>query len=226
MEIYCVKLVDNLTDFQYKAFLSKISVKKQNQVKRYRYIKDSLRCLLGDILIRKIAINKFNVVNEEIVFDQNQYGKPYIKNFYDFHYNISHSGEWIVCAIDSKKIGVDIQVIEPIDYTIFKKFFSSIEFKNILSKRETERINYFYDLWTLKESYIKMVGKGFEIPLNTFSILFDNGIEVLDNNSIKKCYNFNLINLDYKYKLAVCSVNPNLINEIKLYNISDLLEII
>ena len=33
-----------------------------------------------------------------------------------------------------------------------------------------EKINYFYDLWTLKESYIKTIGKGLYTPLNSFSI--------------------------------------------------------
>ncbi|MEX1029766.1 MAG: 4'-phosphopantetheinyl transferase superfamily protein [Paenibacillaceae bacterium] len=41
-----------------------------------------------------------------------------------------------------------------------RAFFSFDENKDLLDKPPNQRLAYFYDLWTLKESFIKAVGKG------------------------------------------------------------------
>ena len=50
-------------------------------------------------------------------FEKNQYGKPYLSEHPDFYFNISHSGEYVLCAIDNNPIGVDIEeVVRAIEY--------------------------------------------------------------------------------------------------------------
>ena len=66
-------------------------------------------------------------------------------------------------------IGVDIEKIQLIDLKVAQRFFSEKEYEDLIAKTSSERIAYFYDLWTLKESLTKTLGIGLTIPLNSFS---------------------------------------------------------
>ncbi|MCX2829795.1 4'-phosphopantetheinyl transferase superfamily protein [Bacillus pseudomycoides] len=48
-------------------------------------------------------------------------------------------------------------------------FFSDEEVEDLNTRSSVGKIDYFYDLWTLKENYIKAIGKGLSIPLNFFT---------------------------------------------------------
>lgn len=67
--------------------------------------------------------------------------------------------------------------IIPIDLRIGKRFFINKEYEYIMNKNLISRLEYFYEIWTLKESYIKAVGMGLSISLNSFNICInDNAI--------------------------------------------------
>ena len=94
----------------------------------------------------------------------------------DIYFNISHSGEWVICAISDCELGVDVEKIQKnIPNWIY--IFSEAEQQMIRKWNGLERAELFYKFWTLKESYIKAVGLGLNMPMNSFSIqLLDNQI--------------------------------------------------
>ena len=51
--------------------------------------------------------------------------KPLLNLFTDFHFNISHSKDWIVWAVDNIPIGVDIEVLRDFNLKIGKKFYTN-----------------------------------------------------------------------------------------------------
>lgn len=77
--------------------------------------------------------------------------------------------------MDNLPVGIDVEQIKPIDIKISERFFSKQEFNKLLGKSYTEREPYFYELWTLQESYIKAVEKGLSIPLDSFTIRINGG---------------------------------------------------
>jgi phosphopantetheinyl transferase len=88
------------------------------------------------------------------------------------HFNISHSGGHVVCAVCDEPVGIDVEVVKPIDMNIANRFFSEDERERIFSGPEDERgrLGLFYDVWTRKESFIKMTGEGLSRPLKAFSV--------------------------------------------------------
>lgn len=52
-----------------------------------------------------------------------------------------------------------------------KRFFTVEEAEFI--NKSTDRNSAFFEIWTKKESFVKAVGKGLAIPLNSFSVLTD-----------------------------------------------------
>lgn len=88
-------------------------------------------------------------------------GKPYLRDIPLF-FNLSHSGDYVLCALSRREIGADIQRLEKCDTKrLAERFFHERErecLRRIPGERERER--YFYRLWTAKEAYGKMTGEG------------------------------------------------------------------
>ncbi|GAA4064675.1 4'-phosphopantetheinyl transferase superfamily protein [Amphibacillus indicireducens] len=76
----------------------------------------------------------------------------------------------MICAIDKNKIGIDIEKMDDIDMA--KYFLTKKEFNFLISITEEEKkISVFYDLWTLKESYVKYLGTGMLTSLESIKQL-------------------------------------------------------
>lgn len=184
--------------------LSLVSENKQVKISKYCYVQDAKRALYSDILIRYIACKTLDIGNQELVFSSGECGKPFLVGYPDFHYNISHSGEWVVCAISNTEVGVDIEQVMPIDFNIAKRFFTEYEYSQLLTQPQNEQLNYFYKIWTLKESYIKCTGEGLKCPLNSFEFQIEGkDIQFTTENSNE--FYFSQFEVE-GYKLAVCSV--------------------
>lgn len=88
-------------------------------------------------------------------------GKPYLQD-YPFYFNLSHSGEYVFCAISDREVGVDIQQYRPADEArLARRFFSEEERKALegcLDREEQREL--FYRLWVRKEAYGKLTGEG------------------------------------------------------------------
>ena len=87
---------------------------------------------LADILIRYIACREFNLKNDELIFDTNEYGKPYLVRYDNFHFNITHSGHWVLCGISKGNIGIDLEKIDHDPLDVAKKYFSVLEYSRII----------------------------------------------------------------------------------------------
>ncbi|WP_408955078.1 4'-phosphopantetheinyl transferase family protein [Natroniella sp. ANB-PHB2] len=222
LEIYALKL-DEIENFSLNDLLSYISKRRKKEVKKFLKKEDCYRSIMGEILIRKIACKKLKIKNRQIFFRKNSYGKPFLKDHNDFYFNLSHSGEWVVCAINENEVGIDIQKIEAIDLNLVNNFFSKREYESLI--KQEDRQSYFYKLWTLKESYIKAIGKGLSKPLDDFTILFDGTNHIaLEDRSENNSYNFSQYQLDSKnYKMSVCVRGRLKEDKLVILSISDLI---
>lgn len=198
-----------------------ISEEKKKKINGFYKIEDKVRGIYSELLIRKMIMEELNIENKEIFFKTNKYGKPYLKGFKDIFFNISHSGQYVVCCLDSNPVGIDIEKISSIDFEgIAKEFFTFKEQEYILKENKLEeRINRFYEIWTFKESFIKCIGTGLYVPLNSFSICFDEENKpVVDINK----YSLKRIEVDKNYKMSICSPNNNLSYNIKYISSKEL----
>lgn len=182
------------------------SITKRRQLDHFIDKKEGLRVLTADLLTRAVICKLLNQSNYEIEFITNEYGKPFLKGHEGFHFNKSHSGKWVVCAIDNYPIGVDIEEVGQIDWALIESFFSTEEIGLMKNQPGAGRTSFFYELWTLKESYIKALGYGLSIPLNSFYIKFENNSKssVYDLNNHQRVY-LQRIQFEQGYKLASCS---------------------
>jgi 4'-phosphopantetheinyl transferase len=171
-------------------------------------------------MIRHVLCKRFFFTNEDIKFSKNDEGKPYIKGC-PIHFNVSHAAEFVVCAFSEQVVGIDIEQIKEVDLQIAKRFFCQCEYEDLLAQKMSDRLDYFYSLWTLKESYIKWLGTGMSTPLDSFCFnVTDAGISFLDYN--RKISPFFKQFFIEGYKLSICSMIPDLPDEIEKISIEEM----
>lgn len=176
LNVIILTVIPELTQDEFYALLPFVSPEKQERIKRFHFFRDSRNCLLADILTRSEICHVTGLSNKKLEFSTNEFGKPFLINNPDIHFNISHAGHYIVCALSDGLVGIDIELIRPIDIAIAKRFFSPDEATYILNGNQ-EKL--FYEVWTKKESHIKWDGKGLYKPLSSFSVLNPDGQEHL-----------------------------------------------
>jgi len=226
MNIFAFNIKKKLSNNIITKFMNLISKDKYDKIMKLKKNEDIQRKLIADIMIRFIVIKRYKINNNDITFFYNKYGKPFLNNIDNFYFNISHSGDWVVCATDSNYIGIDIELIKPIDFQIAQNYFSKKEFSCFLNKKESDKLSYFYDLWTLKESYIKTIGKGLYLPLNSFSIIKENNsIYLISGKNNDTDFKFKQYNIDFRYKLSVCYMNKHYTDSVKLISLNKLLKL-
>lgn len=158
----------------------------------------------------------------EIQITTNRYGKPYLQHNKSFHFNISHSGDWIVCAVDEKPVGIDIEKIEKLNVAIAAEFFAPEETSNLQKKREEEKLLLFYRYWSLKESYSKALGLGLSLPFHRFSIQFIKN-EILVKSDVKHpLCRFKEYHLADKYVMSLCTFQPYFPEEVQILTLKQL----
>ncbi len=103
-------------------------------------------------------------------------GKPVLPDFPDFHYSISHSGEWAAAASSGLgPIGVDIQKISRFDARVMKKCFAADDIALLEEAEETEKDALFTRLWTEYEAVLKVFGGGLlSLSKDTYADARDN----------------------------------------------------
>ena len=121
----------------------------------------------------------------------------------DIHFNISHSGCYVIAAVSDEDIGIDIQKIKSDKHRIAEKNFLPSECAYI-NEIEDEKINQqrFCEIWTIKEAYLKNIGIGLRKPLNSFEIDFSEDAPQIVG---KKEYKFVQLKFDEKYIVTVCA---------------------
>lgn len=212
MKIYAVNIEEIEEDmFNYNTYNNLLSKHTLSKAEKFNKFKDTVRTVVGELLIRYLLDKHSDLNGLLVTILRNDYGKPYLEDESKiFHFNISHSGCWVVCIIDNKPVGIDIEMICEIDVKSIISLFHPFEINKINEALDT--LDYFYNVWTLKESVLKYTGKGLSIPLKSFYVDFlEDGPLIncegnfpCDMNLHVKMYNFTEL-----YKLAICSVNKN-----------------
>lgn len=148
--------------------LKYVSPLKRIILDRYRYNIDRKLSLYADVLVRKQAMYALGIRNKEIEYVTNKHGKPYIDGYPEFQFNISHTRNAIAVAFSNHEIGIDIEKIDRTHNQLLSHLYTPYEQKYILSHKDPNRA--FYEIWTKKEAYVKYIGIGLALPLNSFDV--------------------------------------------------------
>ena len=159
-----------------KFFLSEDELAK---VARYRQQEMKTRALYVRSLLRVILSRYAPIPPEQWQFNYGPKGKPELiaeqRSQTGIEFNLSHSGDYLLIGViiseeENVQLGVDIEHartstdIDP----ILNHYFSAQEVTALLELPKALQRQRFFDLWALKESYIKATGQGLAKSLKSF----------------------------------------------------------
>ena len=98
---------------------------------------------------------------------KNKYGKPYLPGCERIHFRISHCDGMAAVAFGEYPVGVDVEHTRDIKPALARHICAEDEYKYLTEPNALLR------LWTLKESYIKAIGRGLSFPLKNISFNLD-----------------------------------------------------
>lgn len=143
--------------------LRTLSQDEKQKADRFRFAKDRDRYIVARSSLRQILGDYLDLEPDVITFSYNEYGKPFLENG-NPKFNLSHSEDMALIAITSSRdVGIDIEFIDnKLDIvTTAKGIFSQSDFRMLEKLPPSQRTRAFFRAWTLKEAWLKGLGKGF-----------------------------------------------------------------
>ena len=104
-------------------------------------------------------------------------GKPFFPDHPELHFNLSHSGPLVLCALDSSPVGADIQAVAPRRPATVELCCSPVERAWLATRGD--RWEDFALLWSLKEALVKQRGTGLTFPVSAIEPPLPRGEENL-----------------------------------------------
>ena len=157
-----------------KTLLSADELQRNNRLGKSDHRKRDIVCR-G--VLRQLLAYYLSVSNDDLELSRTENGKPVMQNHpRALQFNYSHSGDYIAYAFCKEPaIGVDIEYCRRNNNLagIARRHFAEDEIKNLFALSATEQRRRFFELWTLKEAYIKARGEGIFIGLGNFSFEID-----------------------------------------------------
>ncbi len=141
------------------AALESVSEYRRAKILRYRFRRDR-NLSLGAALALDALLRGYGLREQEMTYSEGPGGKPRLAGFPAIHFNLSHGGDYAVCATGPVELGVDIEPVGAFDREVALRCMSPDELSYLDGLPEELRRACFTRLWTLKESALKASGTG------------------------------------------------------------------
>ena len=210
IQIY-ILFVDDFINADLKEYDKYLSGEEKLKMQRYVFQKDRDQYLLTRTLARKVLSKVTGLHFSDLTFEKNQYGKPHLKGYETkIAFSISHTQGVIGFALsnDITHLGIDVEnTNRAVDLDVRHEIFIDEELENYSLLPEKFHKNRFFELWTLKESYMKALGKGFSLPPKSFGFVERKNQFIFQENTSESKpgeYRFQLVEVDSTHYMAIC----------------------
>ena len=173
--IYKVLDISSFTEDDYNLAYNRQSEERRKKIDRYKHPEDKRRSVFAYTLMLDMLSEFTGKDTSLFEFEICENGKPCLKNF-PAHFNISHSGNFVACAVSSEPVGIDIEIPRTPQGKLLSRICTEDETKYIMQGEGEDSDRRFIALWTAKEAYLKYTGKGLSGGINTVQTADKNGI--------------------------------------------------
>lgn len=153
----------------FRHFLCSLSKERQQKIEAIKAA-GARRSSLGAWALADYGLRSLHDARErELCIDYGAHGKPFVQDEPEIHFNLSHSGDYVLAAFAPAEVGCDIQKItgNARKERVAARYFTEKEQRAIAAGMD------FYRIWARKESYIKCTGDGMSCDLRSFDVVAD-----------------------------------------------------
>ena len=192
----------------FRHFFCELSKERQQKIEEVK-AEGGRRSALGAWTLVDYGMRQlYGLRQKEVMIAYGSHGKPYLKDRPEIHFNLSHSGDYVLAAFGPVELGCDIQMIQEAHRNdrIAARFFTESEQKALADGID------FYRIWARKESYIKCTGDGMTCDLRSFDVVGDLA-KARETDAIAEARNIHDTNIYFAdhdlpgYAMAVCYEN-------------------
>lgn len=160
---YVEKIEDVISEKELPKAILSFGMERKHEILSISNKKKQLESAAATLLLRQLLVDS-GFQKDEIIKDEK--GAPKLKKQMKIFCSLSHSNEYVSCAISDQAIGIDIQEMrEGKRERISKRFFHKTE-QELCNQNKS--LELFYKIWTSKESYVKMLGSGLAGNMDSF----------------------------------------------------------
>lgn len=179
IKIYLMKTEEFLEESKFLQGCKRIDDTRLEKVRACKSTEDKVRSLCCGLLLQYALKRELNGVEHEenipleLVYGIGEQGKPYLKDYPELYFNLSHSGEYVALAVSDREVGIDVQEKRSVKENMAKRVLAQQEYEQYQVLREQgaesfqvqEKVadmaqDWFFRCWCAKESYGKLTGKG------------------------------------------------------------------
>ena len=159
-----IRIFDDMTqvtETEVQRMLPLVNIQRRDEALRFKHLFGQFCCLKSWLMLEELL--KPMGIND-LEFDFNEHGKPFLKHHPDIHFNLSHCKNGIAVAVDNDPIGIDIESFRKVDESLVRKTMNDNE---IVAINATENpLETFIAYWTKKEAVLKLRGTGISTDLH------------------------------------------------------------
>lgn len=152
-------------------YYARMSDARRSKIDRQRTGKGKMLSLGAGILLDE-GLKEYGLRERGAHVVTKENGKPYLLDYPEVHFNLSHSREMVLAVFADTEVGCDVEREGVLKLQIARRFFCPSEYAYIASQPEDGRAEAFYQLWTLKESFMKVTGLGMKLMPYQFEFRF------------------------------------------------------
>jgi 4'-phosphopantetheinyl transferase len=211
--VWYAKTADCDTPALRNYYRSILSAEESARLERLAFDYLKLEYLITRALCRTVLSAYANVSPSVWRFGANPYGRPEIalrRPSLRLRFNLTNATSLVACIVTQDvDAGIDAEELNRRGETvaIADRYFSSTELKALHALPKDRQRYRFFELWTLKESYVKARGMGLSIPLDQFSFLFEETpIRITFDASladVAACWQFQLYRPSERHLMAI-----------------------
>ncbi len=153
-----------------------LSPDEKARAARFHSAAHACRFVAAHARLRQQLAALLSVEPGEIRFAAGPHGKPGLAAEFaetGLEFNLSHSGPMALIGWAWRRaIGVDIELWRRTsdEAALVRRYFSACEIAAYEALEPEQRLHSFFDCWTRKEAYVKAVGRGLGLPLDSFDV--------------------------------------------------------
>lgn len=146
-----------------QTWFSEADTEKQARLLRFRREADRVRGICADHLARAMLAKHCGCEPAVLSFTIGENGKPFAAGT-GLHFNVSHSGSFVCCAVHNLPLGIDIEELRPIRPALAGRVCAEEELCFVCPEGHFDSTR-FLQVWTAKEAYLKCTGEGIAVDL-------------------------------------------------------------